>query len=50
MIIRRLEKKIIHSEGQRRDSYGLHTPYLDHLGVPTIGHGTTRIFGLKGWA
>jgi len=47
MNLTRLERKIILSEGMVRNSLGLHKPYLDHLGVPTIGHGSTMIFGKK---
>jgi len=45
MDLRRLEKRIKQSEGQMRDSLGFHKPYLDHLGVPTIGYGCTSFMG-----
>lgn len=47
MNLKRLEKRIIQSEGQVRDELGFHKPYLDHLGVPTIGYGATSIYGQR---
>jgi GH24 family phage-related lysozyme (muramidase) len=45
MNLQRLEKRIMQSEGRVLNGQGMHKPYLDHLGVPTIGYGCTSLMG-----
>lgn len=47
MILKRLEQKVLKSEGEVKNRQGLHIPYQDHLQVWTIGHGSTRLFSSK---